>query len=51
MNVVYVSRNYFGDHWQRNSFDCGNFNWIGDARPQPHRSLLCKVRHGQTMYR
>lgn len=43
-NAVYVSRQYHEADKQRNSFACGAFSWCGDARPDPARPLLCKVR-------
>jgi hypothetical protein len=50
-NVVYVSRNYYDEERRRDSFLCGCFNWIAPKRRDPARLLLCKVRHGPSMYR
>ena len=50
-NLVYLSRRYFDQDKRRDAFSCGAFNWLSDARPEPSRPLLCKVRHGPTMYR
>lgn len=50
VNVIYVSRQYFDDRKQRNSFMCGPFNWCSDLRPVHSKPLLCKVRHGPHMY-
>lgn len=50
-NLVYLSRHYFDQDKRRDAFACGAFNWLSDARPEASRPLLCKVRHGPTMYR
>lgn len=49
--MVYVSRSYHDAGKHRDSFLCGAFNWIGAGRPDRGRPLLCKVRHGPSMYR
>ncbi len=50
-NIIYVSRAYYDDSRQRNSFQCSSFNWIGSDRPRAISPLFCKVRHGPGMYR
>ena len=50
-NIVYVSRAYYAESKQRNSFRCSSFNWLGDDRPMDSSLLFCKVRHGPSMYR
>ena len=50
-NIVYVSRAYYDEGKQRNSFQCSSFNWLGDDRPMDSSPLFCKVRHGPSMYR
>lgn len=35
LNAVYVSLDYFSDDKSRDSFTCGNFNWISSAPPEP----------------
>ena len=50
-NIVYVSRAYYDEGKQRNSFQCSGFNWIGNDRPKDSLPLFCKVRHGPGMYR
>ncbi|GIL55295.1 hypothetical protein Vafri_10858 [Volvox africanus] len=52
-NAVLVSRQYYDDTKQRDSFKCGPFNWLDAvARPDPRVGpLFVKVRHGPNMYR
>ncbi|GLI67478.1 hypothetical protein VaNZ11_011695 [Volvox africanus] len=52
-NAVLVSRQYYDDTKQRDSFKCGPFNWLDTvARPDPQVGpLFVKVRHGPNMYR
>eukprot|EP00878_Enallax_costatus_P026262 GHUV01028159.1.p1 GENE.GHUV01028159.1~~GHUV01028159.1.p1 ORF type:complete len:246 (+),score=76.68 GHUV01028159.1:637-1374(+) len=48
-NVVYVSRSYYDADKRRDAFVCGPFNWLSELRPQRHRPLFVKVRHGPNM--
>ncbi|GIL93222.1 hypothetical protein Vretimale_8143 [Volvox reticuliferus] len=52
-NAVLVSRQYYDDTKQRDTFKCGPFNWLDAvARPDPRVGpLFVKVRHGPNMYR
>lgn len=49
-NRIYVSRRSEMEDKLRDSFHCGNFNWISGKRPAK-RELLAKIRHGETIYR
>jgi tRNA-5-taurinomethyluridine 2-sulfurtransferase len=53
-NVVYVSRQYYGQDRSRREFRCGAFSWTGARRPQVGTedvgALQVKVRHGPNLY-
>ncbi len=48
-NRIFVSRRSEMEDKLRDTFLCGNFNWIAGARPQK-TDLLVKIRHGETIY-
>lgn len=50
-NIVYISKEYFSDDKERNTFIVGQSNWIGGHMPQNSDQLTVKVRHGEKEYR
>lgn len=48
-NAVFVSRNYYSDDKQRNSFTVSNCNWISGNAPTK-KDLQVKIRHGKQLY-
>lgn len=48
-NTVFVSRNYYSDDKQRNSFTVSNCNWISGNAPTK-KDLQVKIRHGKQLY-
>jgi hypothetical protein len=50
-NAVYISKEYYSAVKLRNEFYCGEFNWMHGQPPSHCSQLMCKVRHGPTLYR
>jgi tRNA-specific 2-thiouridylase len=48
-NIVYISKNYYSQDKQRDSFMVSEFNWILQKAPEKH-DLDVKIRHGEAFY-
>jgi len=48
-NIVYISRNYYDDEKQRDTFFVENIHWLSD-RHCNKKNLLVKLRHGAHLY-
>ncbi len=48
-NIVFISRNYYDDEKQRNSFVVEKFHWLSGIKPDKN-SFAVKLRHGAQKY-
>ncbi|MEQ9366625.1 MAG: tRNA 2-thiouridine(34) synthase MnmA [Leptospirales bacterium] len=54
-NILYISRNYFSEDKQRDTFEVGELHWISGRAPaqaqaDDQRELWVKLRHGEAYY-
>lgn len=48
-NVIFISRNYYDDAKQRDTFFVGNIHWLSGI-PSDKKNLSAKLRHGAQKY-
>lgn len=49
-NIIYVSKNYYSEDKERDTFEISDFNWFSGQFPKKS-NLNVKIRHGEKIYK